>query len=35
MRNEMWKLDAYNPLLYRAPKAHGREARLTGPPATA
>src|SRR3569833_3196328 len=26
LRDEMWHLDAYNPLLYRAPRAHGRRA---------
>jgi TupA-like ATPgrasp len=33
MRNDMWHLDAHNPLLYRAPKSHGREARITATPA--
>ncbi len=34
MRNDMWRLDAHNPRLYRAPEAHGREGRITANPAT-
>jgi hypothetical protein len=34
LRNDMWRLDAYNPLLYRAPGSHGREVRITARPAT-
>jgi hypothetical protein len=30
MRDEMWHLDAYNPLLYRAPAAHRKDACNAG-----
>jgi hypothetical protein len=33
MRNEMWQLDARNPLLYRAPRAYGRERQAGRGPA--
>jgi hypothetical protein len=29
MRDEMWRLDARNPLLYKAPRAYGRRRRLS------
>jgi hypothetical protein len=35
LRDEMWHLDAWNPLLYRAPRSHGRRApRFIAGPAT-
>jgi hypothetical protein len=35
LRDDMWHLDAWNPLLYRAPKSHGRRApQLIARPAT-
>jgi hypothetical protein len=35
LRDDMWHLDAWNPLLYRAPKSHGRHApQAIGRPAT-